>query len=36
LSKRILAGDIDKENPVFVDVFDGVVVFRNEKSQQAV
>ncbi len=30
LSKRILAGQIDKEKPVMVDVFDGVVVFRNE------
>jgi len=30
LSKRILAGDIDKAAPVLVDVFDGVVVFRNE------
>jgi ATP-dependent Clp protease ATP-binding subunit ClpB len=30
LSKRILAGDIDKSKPVVVDVFDGVVVFRNE------
>ena len=30
LSKRILAGDIDKTSPVTVDVFDGVVVFRNE------
>ena len=30
LSKRILAGDIDKTKPVLVDVFDGVVVFRNE------
>ncbi len=29
-SKRILAGDIDKTKPVLVDVFDGVVVFRNE------
>mgnify|MGYP000488116473 CR=1 FL=1 len=36
LSKRILAGDIDKTKPVFVDVFDGVVVFRNEKAQQVV
>ena len=36
LSKRILAGDIDKSKPVFVDVFDGVVVFRNEKAQQVV
>ncbi len=32
LSKRILAGDIDKTKPVIVDVFDGVVVFRNEHS----
>ena len=30
LSKRILAGDIDKSKPVMVDVFDGTVVFRNE------
>ena len=30
LSKRILAGDVDKTHPVLVDVFDGVVVFRNE------
>ncbi len=30
LSKKILAGDIDKTKPVLVDVFDGVVVFRNE------
>ncbi|HEV3415058.1 MAG TPA: AAA family ATPase, partial [Puia sp.] len=30
LSKRILAGDIDRTAPVLVDVFDGVVVFRNE------
>ncbi len=30
LSKRILAGDIDKSIPVLVDVFDGDVVFRNE------
>jgi ATP-dependent Clp protease ATP-binding subunit ClpB len=31
LSKRILAGDIDKSKPVLVDVFDGLVVFRNEE-----
>lgn len=31
LSRRILAGDIDKSKPVLVDVFDGVVVFRNEQ-----
>jgi ATP-dependent Clp protease ATP-binding subunit ClpB len=30
LSRKILAGDIDKSKPVTVDVFDGVVVFRNE------
>ncbi len=30
LSKKILAGTIDKSHPVLVDVFDGVVVFRNE------
>ncbi len=29
LSKKILAGDIDKSHPVLVDVFDGTVVFRN-------
>jgi len=33
LSKRILAGDIDKTRPVVVDVFDGVVVFRNEAAE---
>jgi len=33
LSKRILAGDIDKIHPVLVDVFDGVVVFRNETQE---
>jgi ATP-dependent Clp protease ATP-binding subunit ClpB len=30
LSKKILARDIDKSKPVVVDVFDGLVVFRNE------
>jgi ATP-dependent Clp protease ATP-binding subunit ClpB len=30
LSKKILAGNVDKTHPVLVDVFDGVVVFRNE------
>lgn len=34
LSKRILAGDIDKSRPVLVDVFDGVVVFRNNNNAQ--
>ncbi|MCW3118691.1 MAG: clpB [Chitinophagaceae bacterium] len=35
LSKRILAGDIDKTHPVLVDVFDNTVVFRNEMSEPA-
>jgi ATP-dependent Clp protease ATP-binding subunit ClpB len=30
LSKKILSGDVDKTKTVLVDVFDGVVVFRNE------
>jgi ATP-dependent Clp protease ATP-binding subunit ClpB len=30
LSKRLLSGNIDRSRPVLVDVFDGVVVFRNE------
>jgi ATP-dependent Clp protease ATP-binding subunit ClpB len=30
LSKRILRGDLNQAWPVVVDVFDGVVVFRNE------
>jgi len=33
LSKKILAGNIAKDHPVLVDVFDGVVVFRNEAQQ---
>lgn len=32
LSKKILSGDVDKSHPVLVDVFDGVVVFRNENG----
>ena len=32
LSKKILSGDIDKNQPVIVDVFDGIVVFRNEPA----
>ncbi len=35
LSRRILAGDIDKTKPVLVDVFDGTVVFRNEEFVDA-
>jgi ATP-dependent Clp protease ATP-binding subunit ClpB len=30
LSKKIIAGEIDKAKPVVVDVFDGVVALRNE------
>jgi ATP-dependent Clp protease ATP-binding subunit ClpB len=30
LSKRILAGQVDKSVPILADVFDGTVVFRNE------
>ena len=33
LSKKILAGSIDKSQPVLIDVFDGVVVFRNEAHE---
>jgi len=33
LSKRILAGDIDRSHPVLVDVFDNTVVFRNETPE---
>lgn len=30
LSKKIIGGEIDKSRPVLIDVFDGVVVMRNE------
>lgn len=33
LSKKILSGEIDKTKDVLVDVFDGLVVFRNEDSK---
>jgi ATP-dependent Clp protease ATP-binding subunit ClpB len=36
LSKRILAGDINKDLPVVVDVFDGLVVFRNDQLKKQV
>jgi len=36
LSKRILAGDIDKNKPMMVDVFDNTVVFRNEALTKSV
>lgn len=32
LSKKILAGDIDRSKTVLVDVFDGIVIFRNEET----
>ncbi len=35
LSRRILAGEIDKSQPVLVDVFDNTVVFRNEVAQKS-
>ena len=34
LSRRILAGDLDKAKPVLVDVFDNTVVFRNEAKEK--
>lgn len=34
LSKKILAGSIDHSKPVVVDVFDGLVVFRNEATEK--
>ena len=33
LSKKLLSGSIDKSHPVLVDVFDGMVVFRNEVNK---
>ncbi|HZZ75420.1 MAG TPA: ATP-dependent chaperone ClpB [Puia sp.] len=34
LSKKILEGTIDQQHPVLVDVFDGLVVFRNEHEEK--
>lgn len=34
LSKKILSGEIDRSKPVLVDVFDGVVVIRNNGNGQ--
>lgn len=34
LSKKIIAGDIDKTKPVLIDVFDGVVAMRNEVTDE--
>lgn len=33
LSKKLIAGTIEKNKPALVDVFDGTVVFRNENTQ---
>jgi ATP-dependent Clp protease ATP-binding subunit ClpB len=35
LSKKIIGGDIDKSKPVLIDVFDKVVVMRNEAPEGA-
>jgi len=32
LSRKIIGGEIDKAKPVLIDVFDGVVVMRNEAA----
>jgi len=34
LSKKIIGGEIDKSKPVLIDVFDGVVVMRNEAAEK--
>jgi ATP-dependent Clp protease ATP-binding subunit ClpB len=33
LSKKILAGEVERAHPVLIDVFDGVVVFRNDVEE---
>lgn len=33
LSKKILGGEINSQHPVIVDVFDNVVIFRNEEEK---
>ena len=33
LSKKIIGGEIDKSKPVLIDVFDGLVVMRNEHAE---
>jgi ATP-dependent Clp protease ATP-binding subunit ClpB len=35
LSRKILGGEIDKQKPVLVDVFDGTMAFRNEGAEAA-
>jgi ATP-dependent Clp protease ATP-binding subunit ClpB len=34
LSKKILSGDIDRSKTVMADVFDGIVIFRNEENEK--
>ncbi|MBS1644261.1 MAG: AAA family ATPase, partial [Bacteroidetes bacterium] len=34
LSRKIIAGEIDKSRPVLIDVFDGLVVMRNEATRK--
>ena len=34
LSRKIIGGEIDKATPVLIDVFDGVVVMRNEAATE--
>lgn len=34
LSKKIISDDLDKSKPVLIDVFDGVVVVRNDKPTE--
>ncbi|HEV7621874.1 MAG TPA: type VI secretion system ATPase TssH, partial [Flavisolibacter sp.] len=36
LSKKILAGEVDRSHPVLADIFDKVVVFRNDVVQPQV
>ena len=36
LSRKIIAGEIDKSKPVLIDVFDGMVVMRNEAAKESV
>lgn len=35
LSKKIIAGEVDKSKPLMIDVFDGVVVIRNNGNTSA-
>ena len=35
LSRKIIAGEVDKSKPLMIDVFDGVVVIRNNGNTPA-